>query len=109
MSGHLQAGLAVAVAVALHIGLFALQPEPAGAVSSGAGGADLVSLQAADAVLADLVADYGAEGLTTKAVADLYNEAHPKEKAKSPDTIGRRPLISTRLRLEPRPRRLMFD
>lgn len=41
-------------------------------------------------VLADLVADYGAEGLTTKAVADLYNEAHPKEKAKSPDTIGRR-------------------
>lgn len=60
MSGHLQAGLAVAVAVALHIGLFALQPEPAGAVSSGAGGADLVSLQAADAVLADLVAAWDA-------------------------------------------------
>jgi len=41
--------------------------------------------------LAAIVTEYGAaEGLTTKAVADLYNEAHPKEKPKVADTIGRR-------------------
>ena len=58
MSARLQAGLALALALGLHLAVFAFRPEAAGAVSSGAGGADLVSLQAADASLSDLVAEW---------------------------------------------------
>ena len=56
MSAHWQAGLALVLAAGLHLGAFASRDGPAGAVSAGAGGADLLSLQAQDAVIADLVA-----------------------------------------------------
>ena len=55
MSAPLHAGLALALALGLHIGAFALRLDPAGAVAAGSGGDDLVSLQAADASLADLI------------------------------------------------------
>lgn len=58
MSARLQAGIAITIAVGLHVSVFAIRPPEAGAVSAGAGGGDLVSLQAADAVLADLVAEW---------------------------------------------------
>ncbi|MDR7123954.1 TonB family protein [Pseudotabrizicola sp. 4114] len=57
-SAPVQAVCALTLAIGLHIAAFVSQPAPAGAVSSGAGGEDLVSLQAADASLADLVADW---------------------------------------------------
>ncbi|MCU0901614.1 MAG: energy transducer TonB [Cypionkella sp.] len=58
MSARVQAGLALMLAAGLHVAAFALRPQEAGAVASGAGGADLVSLQAADASLAALVEDW---------------------------------------------------
>lgn len=58
MSARLQAGAALVLALGLHLGAFALQPDPAGAVAAGAGGSDLVSLQAADASLSDLIAEW---------------------------------------------------
>lgn len=57
-SARVQAVCALTLAVGLHVGAFATRPAPAGAVSSGSGGEDLVSLQAADASLAELVADW---------------------------------------------------
>lgn len=56
MIARAQAGLAVVLALGLHVAAFSWRPDPAGAVAAGAGGADLASLQAADATLADLVA-----------------------------------------------------
>ncbi len=58
MSGYLQAGLALFAAIGLHVGGFALRPAPLGAIASGASGAELVSLHAADGSIADLVADW---------------------------------------------------
>lgn len=55
MSARLQATVAVAMAAGLHLGAFALRPATVGAVSSGAGGESLVSLQAADASIAEMV------------------------------------------------------
>ncbi len=55
MSGRLQAAAALALAVGLHLAAFALREAPVGAVSSGAGGEDLVSLQAANASIAEMV------------------------------------------------------
>ncbi|MFN4156415.1 MAG: TonB family protein [Paracoccaceae bacterium] len=57
-SARVQAACALALAIGLHLGAFAFRPAPAGAVSSGSGGEALVSLQAADASLAELVADW---------------------------------------------------
>ncbi|MFN3360526.1 MAG: hypothetical protein ACK421_03730, partial [Pseudanabaenaceae cyanobacterium] len=54
----LHAGLALALALGLHVAVFAIRTPEAGAMSAGAGGTDLVSLQAADAVLADLIAEW---------------------------------------------------
>lgn len=54
--GQVQAGLALAAALALHLGAFALHPGPAGAVAAGAGGTALVSLEAAPASISTLVA-----------------------------------------------------
>ncbi|MCU0815176.1 MAG: TonB family protein [Cypionkella sp.] len=54
--GQMQAGLALAAALALHLGAFALHPGPAGAVASGDGGAALVSLEAAPASISSMVA-----------------------------------------------------
>lgn len=56
--GRWQAGLAVAAALGLHMAGFTLRPDEAGAVSAGAGGEDLVSLQAADASITALVEDW---------------------------------------------------
>lgn len=58
MSGRIHAIVAVTLAAALHLGAFALRPDPAGAVSAGAGGEDVVSIQAAEGALADLVAEW---------------------------------------------------
>lgn len=58
MSARLHASLALGLALGLHVAGFALQPGPAGAVSAGAGGADMLSLQAADASLSDLIAEW---------------------------------------------------
>ena len=58
MTARGQAVLALGAALGLHVGAFALQPGPAGAVSSGAGGTALVSLAAADGTLADIVATW---------------------------------------------------
>lgn len=53
---HLQAGVALALALALHLGAFALRPQMAGsASSSGAGGVDLISIQPAGASMAELI------------------------------------------------------
>lgn len=61
MSGGLwQAGLALGLAVALHLGAFAWHPGPAGAVASGEAGDALVSVQPADAGLTALVAAWDA-------------------------------------------------
>ncbi len=53
---QLHAGLALILAVGLHLGAFAFRPQLAGATSSGEGGADLISIQAADASLTDMIA-----------------------------------------------------
>lgn len=53
---QLHAGLALILAVGLHLGAFALRPQQAGAASSGDGGADIISIQAADASLTDMIA-----------------------------------------------------
>ena len=58
MSGRIHAVLAIVVALGLHIGIFALKPEPAGAIAAGADGLDLVSLQAADASVSEMVDDW---------------------------------------------------
>lgn len=59
MSGARVQGLfALAIAVAIHASVFILRPQNAGAVSAGIGGEDLVSLEAADAVLADLIEEW---------------------------------------------------
>jgi len=55
MSARLQAAAAIAMAAGLHLGAFALRPASVGAVSSGAGGEGLVSLQSADASIAEMV------------------------------------------------------
>ncbi|MBU2865646.1 energy transducer TonB [Pacificibacter marinus] len=55
MSARLQAAAAIAMAAGLHLGAFALRPATVGAVSSGAGGEGLVSLQAANASIAEMV------------------------------------------------------
>lgn len=55
MRGRVQAVSALALAISLHLGAFALRPAAVGAMSSRAGGADLVSLQAADASIAAMV------------------------------------------------------
>lgn len=55
-SAQIQAAAALSLALLLHLGAFALRPAPAGASASGAGGSDLISLQPADASIADLVA-----------------------------------------------------
>ncbi len=56
MGARLQAAFAITLAVTLHLGAFALRPGPAGASGSGAGGADLISLQAAGPAITDMVA-----------------------------------------------------
>jgi protein TonB len=58
VSGRLQAVLALCLAVGLHLAAFALRPGAAGAASSGAGGLDLLTLQAADPAIAGLVAEW---------------------------------------------------
>ncbi|QCO54744.1 TonB family protein [Pseudorhodobacter turbinis] len=58
MSGRLQACVAIALAMGLHVGAFALHPAPIGANSSGAGGENLLSLQAANASIAEMVDDW---------------------------------------------------
>ena len=58
MTARMQAGAALLLAVGLHVGAFAMAPNPAGAVSSGASGADLVSLEAVSTSMADLVQDW---------------------------------------------------
>ncbi|MDO9637836.1 MAG: energy transducer TonB [Pseudotabrizicola sp.] len=58
MSARLHAGLAIAIALGLHVAVFAIRTPQAGAMSAGAGGTDLVSLQAADAVLAELITEW---------------------------------------------------
>lgn len=58
IGGRSQAGVAIVLALALHVAGFVLRPEEAGAVSAGAGGEDLVSLQAADASIEALVEDW---------------------------------------------------
>ena len=61
MSGGVwQAGLALGLAVALHLAVFAVRPGPAGAVASGEAGDALVSVQPADDGLAALVASWDA-------------------------------------------------
>lgn len=55
-SAQLQAAAALSLALLLHLGAFALRPAPAGASASGAGGSDLISIQPADARIANLVA-----------------------------------------------------
>ncbi|MFN3722291.1 MAG: TonB family protein [Paracoccaceae bacterium] len=72
MTVRAQAGLAVVLAIGLHVAAFSWRPDPAGAVAAGAGGADLASLQAADATLADLVADWDRPPIAeVAALADL--------------------------------------
>ncbi|TGD42068.1 energy transducer TonB [Pseudotabrizicola sediminis] len=58
MSARLQAGLAIALALFLHVALFAIRTPQAGAMPAGAAGTGLVSLQAADATLADLITEW---------------------------------------------------
>lgn len=59
MMGSMAQGLiAVAVALGLHLGLFALRSDPGGAMSSGGGGQDLISLEAADASVAAMIRDW---------------------------------------------------
>lgn len=58
MSGRAQAFLALVLAGGLHVSAFALYPPSLGAASSGAGGESLLTLQAADGALADLVAEW---------------------------------------------------
>lgn len=53
---RLQAMVALVAALGLHMAAFAMRPGEPGAVSAGDGGADLVSIQPADAAIADLVA-----------------------------------------------------
>lgn len=53
-----QALLALSLAVILHLAAFAMRPDAAGASASGAGGSDLITLQAADGSMADLVATW---------------------------------------------------
>ncbi|WP_050526431.1 energy transducer TonB [Pseudorhodobacter aquimaris] len=60
MNGRIQAGVAIALALGLHVGAFALRPAPVGAISAGAGGEDLLSLQAANASIAEMVEDWDA-------------------------------------------------
>lgn len=53
---HLQAGVALSLALGLHLGVFALRPQMAGsASSSGAGGGDLISIQPAGASMAEVI------------------------------------------------------
>jgi protein TonB len=78
MIGRVQAALALAAALGLHIGAFALHPGPAGAVASGAGGAALVSLAASDGALADLVAAWDRPPEPSPAVAPLGLPATPE-------------------------------
>lgn len=58
--GVWQAGLALGLAAALHLAVFAVRPGPAGAVASGEAGDALVSVQPVDAGLAALVASWDA-------------------------------------------------
>lgn len=53
---RLQAAAALILALGLHLGAFALRPDPAGASGSGAGGADQISLQAAGPSVSAMVA-----------------------------------------------------
>ncbi len=59
-SAQVQAALALILALGLHFGAFALRPAPAGATGSGAGGRDLLALQAAGPSLAAMVAVWDA-------------------------------------------------
>ncbi|MDP2080477.1 MAG: energy transducer TonB [Pseudotabrizicola sp.] len=78
MSARLHAGLALALALGLHVAAFSLRPETVGAVAAGAGGDDLVSLQAADAALADLIRDWDRQPMPeAKPLADLTPPALP--------------------------------
>ncbi|MCA0270664.1 MAG: energy transducer TonB [Proteobacteria bacterium] len=53
-----EGGAFVALALALHAGVFVLRPAPAGVSSSGNGGTELLSLQAASASVAEMVAEF---------------------------------------------------
>ncbi|WP_415184692.1 energy transducer TonB family protein [Phaeovulum sp.] len=56
--GLLEFGVFGALALGLHVGLFAMGAQRAGAVASGAGGEDLISLEPADAATLALIADW---------------------------------------------------
>lgn len=85
MTARVQAGAALLLAVALHVGAFAMAPEPAGAVASGASGADLVSLEAVDASMADLVQAWD----RPPAVADATPPQQPiSNKADTPPDLA---------------------
>lgn len=58
MTSKLHALAALAVAVALHLAAFAWRPPEAGAVSSGAGGEALVSLEASSGSIAEMVEEW---------------------------------------------------
>lgn len=54
----IEGGAALGLALVVHLGGFAFSPEPPSAASSGEGGVDLVSLEAADATIAEMVAEW---------------------------------------------------
>ena len=56
--GWVEGGAALGLALALHLGAFAWAPEAPAALASGDGGVDLISLEAADASIAELVAEW---------------------------------------------------
>lgn len=56
--GWVEGGTALGLALALHLGAFAWAPEAPAALASGDGGVDLISLEAADASIAELVAEW---------------------------------------------------
>lgn len=89
----LQAALALGLAIALHLGAVAFRPGPAGVVSAGDGGADLVSVQVADPGWADLVADWDrAPDLAPEPVQLASPEALTPPSMPVWPEVGRQPL-----------------
>lgn len=79
MNSRIQAGIAVTLAVGLHVGVFLIPTEPAGAVSAGSGGTELVSIEAADEVLADMVEEWEQTPDPIEETAEMDTPPEPVE------------------------------